>query len=86
MHVVFDRLRSKAGVPLIGIPETAAEAALAKGYKRVGLLGTIFTMEQDFLSGAFVTRGIEVMVPPAAVRGLVLLRISEELEYVVVKV
>ena len=85
MHVVFDRLRSKAGVPLVGIPETAAEAALAKGYRRVGLLGTIFTMEQDFLSGAFVAKGIEVVVPPADHRALVHRRISEELEYGVVR-
>ena len=53
----------KVHTPFISIPETAAEYAASKGYHRVGLLGTIFTMEKDYLSKAFISRGIEVIVP-----------------------
>lgn len=85
MHVVFERLESNVSVPLISIPEAAAERAVSKGYKKVGLLGTIFTMEKDYLSKAFVEKGIEVVVPSAAHRVLVNERISKELEYGIVK-
>lgn len=85
MHVVFEKLESKVNVPFISIPEAVAELAVSKGYKRVGLLGTIFTMEKDYLSKAFVKKGIEVIVPSAENRILVNERISKELEYGIVK-
>lgn len=85
MHVVFEKLESKVNVPFISIPEAVAELAVSKGYKRVGLLGTIFTMEKDYLSKAFVKKGIEVIVPSEENRILVNERISKELEYGIVK-
>ena len=68
-----------------GILETVAEYAYSRGYHRVGLLGTIFTMEKDFLRNAFVQKGIEVVVPDYDTRVLVNERISKELEYGIVK-
>ena len=85
MHIVFEQLQARTNVPFISIPETVAEYAVSKGYTKVGLLGTIFTMEQDYLSRAFVDRGIQVVVPSAAQRILVNERISKELEYGIVK-
>lgn len=85
MHVVFEKLESKVNVPFISIPEAVAELAVSKGYKKVGLLGTIFTMEKDYLSKAFVKKGIEVIVPSEENRILVNERISKELEYGIVK-
>lgn len=85
MHVIYDRIRDEVSVPFISIPETVAEFAVSRKYKRVGLLGTIFTMEQDYLSKAFVERGIEVIVPDADKRIIVNDRISKELEYGIVK-
>ncbi len=85
MHVVFEELESRAKVPLISIPETVAEFAVSKGYGKVGMLGTIFTMEKEYLSKAFVKKGIEVVVPSAADRVLANERISKELEYGIVK-
>lgn len=84
MHVIFDQIKDKVHVPFISIPETVAEYAVSKQYKKVGLLGTIFTMEKDYLSKAFVNRGIEVVVPDADSRKLVNERISGELEYGIV--
>lgn len=85
MHVVFDKLKPSVHVPFISIPEAAAEKADAKGYKKVGLLGTIFTMEKDYLSKAFVDRGIEVFTPSKEDRLVVHDCIANELEYGIVK-
>ena len=85
MHVVFDKLKTQVNKPFISIPDAAAEYALSKGYKKVGLLGTIFTMEKDYLSKAFTQTGIEVFVPSKEDRQLVHNRIANELEYGIVK-
>lgn len=85
MHVVFEKLQSYVSVPFISIPQAAAEYAVRKGYKKVGLLGTIFTMEKDYLSKAFVENGIEVVVPCKEDRELVNDHIANELEYGIVK-
>lgn len=85
MHVVYDKLKSSVQCPFISIPEAAAEYALNKGYKKVGLLGTIFTMEKDYLSKAFTSRGIEVFTPDNDSKQIVNNRIANELEYGIVK-
>ncbi|MGN1165580.1 MAG: aspartate/glutamate racemase family protein, partial [Lachnospiraceae bacterium] len=85
MHIVYDMVAENVRTPFISIPETAAEYAFSKGYRRVGLLGTIFTMEKDYLSKAFINKGIEVIVPNPDIRVLVNERISKELEYGIVK-
>ena len=71
MHIIYDMVAQNVDIPFISIPEAAAEYAASKGYHRVGLLGTIFTMEKDYLSKAFISRGIEVTVPDPATRVLV---------------
>ena len=47
MHLVFEELVKETGVSLISIPRSVCKEAKSKGYKRILLLGTIFTMEQD---------------------------------------
>lgn len=81
MHVVYDQLKDKVTKPFISIPEVVGEYAINKGYKKVGLLGTIFTMEKDFLKKSFLDRGVEVIVPEKAERELVNDIISNELEH-----
>lgn len=85
MHVVYDLIKDKVHVPFISIPTTVAEYAETKKYKKVGLLGTIFTMEKDYLSKAFMDKGIEVIVPDRDTRIFVNDIISKELEYGIVK-
>ena len=63
MHIFYDMVAQNVDIPFISSPEAAAEYAASKGYHKVGLLGTIFTMEKDYLSKAFISRGIEVIVP-----------------------
>ena len=58
---------------------------MANGYKKVGLLGTIFTMEQDYMKNDLLKAGVEVFIPDKADRELVAKRIFEELEMGIVK-
>jgi len=62
-HIVFGELRARCPLPLISIVEAAAGATRARGFRRVGLLGTRSTMESRFYPDAFATQGIEVIPP-----------------------
>ncbi len=83
-HVVYENLAKIAQKPFISIPAAAAEYAVKKGYKKVGLLGTVFTMERDYLSRAFVNAGVAVAVPGKSERETVHRHIASELEYGIV--
>ena len=85
MHIVFDEIVEKSGVSLISIPKTVSDEVVANGYKKVGLLGTIFTMEQDYMKNDLLKAGVEVFIPDKADRELVAKRIFEELEMGIVK-
>ena len=62
-HLIFDQVQSRSPIPLISIVEAAAEEAARRGYAKVGLLGTGFTMKNDFFNPPFQKRGIEVAIP-----------------------
>ena len=87
MHIVFDEIVKKSGckIPLVSIPKTVCEEVSAKGIKKVGLLGTIFTMEQDYMKKDLLDSGIQVFVPEKSERELISKRIFEELEKGIVK-
>lgn len=64
MHRLADAISSKVGIPLLHIADPTAEKIKAAGFERVGLLGTAFTMEQDFYKGRLQQRhGLDVLVP-----------------------
>ncbi|MFG2823406.1 aspartate/glutamate racemase family protein [Kitasatospora sp. NPDC048365] len=79
MHKVADRVAEAVSVPLLHLADATAGAVLAAGVRRVGLLGTAFTMEQDFYRERLAGHGLEVLVPDAAGRALVHRVIYEEL-------
>jgi aspartate racemase len=85
MHIVYDQLKEKSPLPLISIPETVCQEAANKGYRKVGLLGTIFTMEKDYMKKPFVSKGIEVITPNKDERTLINDIITNELEAGIVK-
>lgn len=85
MHVVYDQLVQKTKVPLVSIPKSVCEEIQKRGYKKVGLFGTIFTMEQDYMKKDLLEAGIEVFVPEKTDRELIAKRILEELEVGIVK-
>lgn len=66
MHIVADEIQQAVSIPLLHIADAAGETLQAQGHHKVGLLGTAFTMEQDFYAGRIQEKfGIEVIVPDA---------------------
>lgn len=65
-HIVFDELRQRARVPMVSIIEAAASHAAAHGMRKVGLLGTRFTMQGRFYPDVFARRDLSVVPPSAA--------------------
>lgn len=80
MHRVAPAIEAAVGIPLLHIADATAAAVRAAGIATVGLLGTRFTMEQDFYKERFVSdHGIAVRVPDARGREVVHRVIYEEL-------
>jgi aspartate racemase len=79
MHLVADAVAAAVEVPLLHIGDVTADAVRAAGLRRVGLLGTAFTMEQPFLREHLAARGVDAVVPGADDRALVHRVIYEEL-------
>lgn len=84
-HIVYEEVCRKSGIPLVSIPKAVADEAVARGIRKVGLLGTIFTMEQAYMKTDLINAGVEVYVPDEADRKLVAERILTELELGTVK-
>jgi aspartate racemase len=79
MHLVFDEVQASVGVPMLSLLDAVAEAILARGMAKVGLLGTEFAMEKGFYQEALARKGITVLVPSAADRRYVNAVIYDEL-------
>ena len=63
MHRIADRLEEETGLPVIHIASATAKEIKRKGLKKIGLLGTKFTMELDFFKSKLLDKGIEVIIP-----------------------
>ncbi|UYG00896.1 aspartate/glutamate racemase family protein [Halomonas sp. GD1P12] len=80
MHKVAPAIEAAIGIPLLHIADATAEQCQKDGIKRVGLLGTRFTMEQDFYKARLKKRyGIDVVIPTDQERESVHRIIFEEL-------
>ncbi|MCA8864025.1 MULTISPECIES: aspartate/glutamate racemase family protein [unclassified Halomonas] len=80
MHKVAPAIEQAITIPLLHIADTTAEQLTADGITRVGLLGTRFTMEQDFYIGRLEKQfGIEVVVPDQSERDTIHRVIFDEL-------
>ena len=71
MHHVAETVASAVEIPFLHIGDAAAAAVKAAGHRRVGLLGTRFTMQAAFLRKRLEAAGIEVVVPDAEGRRFV---------------
>ncbi|MCY6383450.1 aspartate/glutamate racemase family protein [Hoeflea prorocentri] len=80
MHKVADEVETGSGLPVLHIADATGKALVEDGRRRVGLLGTRFTMEEDFyadrLRSAF---GLDVVVPNSKERDAIHRIIYEEL-------
>ncbi|MET9378447.1 aspartate/glutamate racemase family protein [Streptomyces sp. NPDC003035] len=79
MHKVADQVEEAVAVPLLHLGDATARAVRAQGLTTVGLLGTAFTMEQDFYRDRLASHGLTVLVPDADDRAAVHRIIYEEL-------
>ncbi|WP_095834576.1 aspartate/glutamate racemase family protein [Brenneria goodwinii] len=80
MHKVADAVENASQLPLLHIADATGESIAKQGMKKVGLLGTRYTMEQDFYRQRIHDRyGIDVIIPDSAGRETVNRVIYEEL-------
>lgn len=79
MHNAARQVEQRLSIPLLHIADATADVILARGMRRVGLLGTAYTMEKDFYTGRLGERGLEALVPEAAERAELNRIIFEEL-------
>lgn len=80
MHKVADAIQARIGITLLHIADATADAVKQAGLHRVGLLGTRFTMEDDFYRGRLTDQfGLEVVIPNAEDRAVIQRVIYEEL-------
>ncbi len=63
MHKLADQIQSQLDIPILHIADLTADELIKCGIKKVALLGTKYTMEQDFYKSRLITRGIEVIIP-----------------------
>lgn len=80
MHNVFPQIEAAINIPVLHIAEATADVLVQKNIQTVGLLGTAFTMEQDFYKGRLKEKfGLNVLVPNEKDRQIVHQIIFEEL-------
>lgn len=71
MHKVAQTIQSAINIPILHIADITARHVLAEGIKTIGLLGTRYTMEQDFYKSRLEAQGIKVLIPEEAERTVV---------------
>jgi aspartate racemase len=84
-HVVFEEVTARSPIPLISIVEATCQKAAGLGLQRLGLMGTLFTMQADFYQRAFAARGMSVVVPDAESQQLIQQRLFAEIELGIIK-
>jgi aspartate racemase len=67
-HEAFEFMRCRSPIPLLHIVEVVADAAAARGWRKLGILGTRFLMEGKVYREVLSTRGIDALIPEATQR------------------
>ncbi|MCF6189107.1 MAG: aspartate/glutamate racemase family protein [Cocleimonas sp.] len=80
MHLVAPQIQASVSIPLLHIADATAEEVIKFGISKIGLLGTAFTMEEDFYKGRLEKKyGLEVIVPNQMDRKIIHQIIYDEL-------
>lgn len=80
MHKMAENVQDNINIPLLHIADTTAERIKEKDLKKIGLLGTNFTMEEDFYKGRLTNKhGLEIIVPKKEDRQIIHQIIYQEL-------
>lgn len=86
MHKLADDITKNTSIPMLHIADVTAEAIKEKNLQKVALLGTKFTMEQDFLKGRLTEKhGIDIVIPDEIQRETIHRIIYEELVKGIIK-
>jgi len=86
MHKIADEIQNSVNIPLLNIVDVTAEKIVERGLKKVGLLGTKITMEDDFYKQRLKRRfNIEAIVPGSEEREIINKIIFNELTYNIIK-
>ncbi|MBN1813928.1 MAG: amino acid racemase [Anaerolineae bacterium] len=84
-HVVFEEVAARSPIPLISIVEATRQKAAELGLKKLGLMGTLFTMQADFYQRVFAASGMSVVVPGIESQQLIEQRLFTEIEIGIIK-
>jgi len=84
-HIVFDKVSSRSPIPMLSIIEETRKKAQRLGFKKLGLLGTRFTMESDFFKKSFGDNEMAVVVPEKEDQELIHHRLFSEIELGIIK-
>jgi len=72
MHKMANEVAATINIPLLHIADATAEKIVSLGFKKIALLGTKFTMEQDFYKGCLAKKhGLDVLIPDEAGRQVI---------------
>lgn len=86
MHKLADQIQSNIRIPFLHIADATAQKIQDAGFRKIGLLGTRFTMEHDFYKGRLIDNfGLDVLVPDSEDREMIHRVIYDELCLGVVK-
>ncbi|TSD66642.1 aspartate/glutamate racemase family protein [Inquilinus sp. KBS0705] len=85
LHLIADEVEQKVGLPLINIAAETAKVINSQGLKKVGLLGTRFTMERDFFINKLNAAGIQAITPDKNDRDFIHQTLVEELGKGIIK-
>lgn len=83
-HIVFDELVARSPIPLVSMVDETVREAQSRGLTTIGLLGTKFTMTNDFFRRPFEAAGIKVVIPTEADITVIQDKIANELEHGIV--
>lgn len=84
-HKVFAKIQEKTALPLINIVDVVRDFAIDRNLKRLGLLGTQFTMSSDFYQQVFDQYSIQLVVPPAEDQAYIQSKLDTEIEFGTIK-
>lgn len=84
-HMVFEELQAQSHIPLVSIVDVTCAEAQRQGFQKLGLLGTTATMDSAFFKRPFERAGMEIVTPLNAEKAWVAQKITEELEFGIVK-
>lgn len=84
-HIVFDQVKARSPIPLLSIVEETCRKAESLGLKKLGLMGTKFTMQSHFFQKTLRARGMSVIVPTEDEQRVIHQKLMSEIELGIVK-